>query len=184
MIHLTETLTFSAVEGSHEQIILQWLDKEHVRPHFYGQGLQNTINGLRKFVKGEECLWDCWIAFCNGEPFGFLMTSTVEESEAENPKSNYAKWIEPGRRMITLDLLIGEEKYLGKGLAARMIREFLLDKFFNASIVFIDPEASNTKAIHVYEKAGFEKLEQFTASTPPVPHWMMRLQIEELKGQE
>ena len=178
------TLTFLATKKSHKQRILQWLDKEHVRPYFYGQGLQNTIDGLEKFIKGEDCLWDYWIAFFEDEPFGFLMTSTVKESEAKDPNSAYAKWTEPGCKMITMDVLIGEEEYLGKGLAARMIREFLLDKFFDASIVFIDPEASNSKAIHVYEKVGFKKLEQFMPSWDPdlssTPHWMMRLKMEDL----
>lgn len=31
-------------------------------------------------------------------------------------------------RIYTLDLLIGEEKYLGKGLSDKMIINFILDK--------------------------------------------------------
>ncbi|NGX31010.1 MAG: Aminoglycoside N(6')-acetyltransferase type 1 [Chlamydiae bacterium] len=179
----TGTLTFLAAKKNHKQCIFQWLDKEHVRPYFYGQGLQNTIDGLEKFIKGEDCLWDYWIAFFDDEPFGFLMTSIVKESEAKDPNSAYAKWIEPGCKMITLDILIGEEKYLGRGLAARMIREFLLDKFSDVSTVFIDPAIDNYKAIHVYEKVGFKKLEQFMPSWNPsdsTPNWMMCLKMEDL----
>ena len=79
--------------------------------------------------------------------------------------------------MITLDLLIGPEEYLGKGLSASMINQFLSDHYHNTDTVFIDPECTNTKAIHVYKKAGFEKLDQFIASWHPVPHWLMRLKL-------
>ena len=83
--------------------------------------------------------------------------------------------------IIVLDVLIGEEKFLGKGLSHRMILEFLRDKFPHVSKVLIDPEASNTKAIHVYEKAGFKKVEQFIPDYNPTPHWMMHLKMGELK---
>jgi len=176
-----KNLTFFPVEKKHEALILQWLDRPHVREFFKGDGLQNTIDDLQKFVAKQNHRFDSWISYCDGDPFGYLMTSIVKESEANDPNSPLAKWIELGKKMITLDLLIGEEKYLGKGLAPQMIKEFLLDKFPDTSIVFIDPEQANTKAIHVYEKAGFEKLEQFIASWNPVPHWLMRMKIKNLK---
>ena len=61
-----------------------------------------------------------------------------------------------------------------------MIQEFLLDKFSHVTEVFIDPEAANSKAIHVYKKAGFKKLEQFIAEWHPVPHWLMYLKMNNL----
>lgn len=53
--------------------------------------------------------------------------------------------------------MIGEESFLGKGLSY-----ITLNKFTNTqdgvSSFLIDPESSNTKAIHVYEKAGFKNI--------------------------
>ncbi len=70
---------------------------------------------------------------------------------------------------------------MGKGLSSSMIQAFLLDKFLQVTEVFIDPEVNNPRATHVYEKAGFKKLEQFTPPWYPVPHWMMRLKMKELQ---
>jgi RimJ/RimL family protein N-acetyltransferase len=172
-------LTFSIANVSHEALILKWLGKPHVNEFFHGEGLKNTISSLKKFVNKQDSPFDAWIAFCDDEPFGYLMTSTVKDSQANDQNDPLAKWIEPGKKMITLDLLIGEEKYLGKGLATPMIKTFLQEKFPKVSIVFIDPECSNTKAIHAYKKAGFKKIDEFIASWNPVPHWLMIIKIKE-----
>ena len=173
-------LTFSRAEEKYESLILEWLHKPHVNEWYHGQGLQNTIEGLRRFVTGNQPRFDAWIAFCDGKPFGYLMTSVVEENEAHSD-SQYAKWVEPGKKMYTLDLLIGDTEFLGKGLSTPMIKQFIQEILSDADIVFIDPEASNEKAIHVYERAGFEKLEQFVASWHPVSHWLMKLNAKNSK---
>ncbi|MDB2614292.1 GNAT family N-acetyltransferase, partial [Chlamydiales bacterium] len=81
---------------------------------------------------------------------------------------------------ITLDMLIGEEDYLGKSLSNVVIREFLLSEFPEVEEVLIDPEASNSRAVHVYEKVGFTILGEFIPSHSPHPHYMMRLIMNEL----
>lgn len=119
--------------------------------------MKNTIEGLRKFVTNQNTLVGFWIAFYDGEPFAYLITSTVDEEEAGDLKCHFAKWIEHGKKVRTFDLLIGEEKYLGKGLGAILIQELITTILADSDIVFIDPEATNYKATHVYEKVGFEK---------------------------
>lgn len=57
-----------------------------------------------------------------------------------------------------------DPNYIGKGRAATMIRDFLLIQFSNVKKVLIDPEATNTRAIHVYEKVGFKIIGEFIAS--------------------
>ena len=64
-----------------------------------------------------------------------------------------------------------------RGLGLDMINCFLEKNFYKADIVFIDPEKSNKKAIHVYEKAGFKKIDEFIASWHLVPHILMKLEL-------
>jgi hypothetical protein len=56
-----------------------------------------------------------------------------------------------------------------------LIREFLAIQFPHVTEVLIDPEATNTRAIHVYQKAGFAILAAFIPSHSPHPHYIMRL---------
>lgn len=68
---------------------------------------------------------------------------------------------------ISLDFGIGSKELLGKGLAAPTLMAFT--KFYQdeidpkADTFFIDPDESNPRATHVYEKAGFQKVAEFVS---------------------
>ena len=91
---------------------------------------------------------------------------------------DYNKWYVDSAKTFTLDLLIGENDFLGKGLAHLMIQQFILNHYADADYFIIDPEAANTKAIHVYEKAGFKKVGKLCPAFNPKLHIMMRLKSD------
>ena len=152
---------FSPVESSQISLIHGWLQQDHIKEWIHGVGLQNTLNGLKKFFRGESST-TYWIGYHKGAPFAFLITSPE------------------GTDATTLDLFICDLNYLGKGLAVPMIRKFLTSQFPNVKKVLIDPEATNARAIHVYQKAGFKIVGEFIASWHPVPHYQMELYMKDL----
>ena len=85
-----------------------------------------------------------------------------------------------GDNAITLDLFICDVDYLGKGISVPMIRKFLVTHFSEVKRVLIDPEMTNTRAIHVYQKVGFKIIGEFIASWHPVPHYQMELYMKDL----
>lgn len=155
------TFNFTPAELSQKLLIHGWLAQPHVKEWIHGAGLQNTLNGLEKFFQGESGT-TYWIGYDKDIPFAFLITS---------PEGNDA---------TTLDLFICELNYLGRGIAVPMIQQFLTSKFPNVKKVLIDPEATNSRAIHVYQKAGFKIIGEFIASWHPVPHYQMELYMEDL----
>lgn len=157
------TFTFALADVSQKPLIVDWLDQEHVRKWFHGVGLKNTLEDLDKFFKGTS-LFQHWIGYDQGIPFAFLSTS-YEGADA-----------------ITLDLFIGDLRFLGKGLSAPLIREFLLSQFSHKKQVLIDPEITNTIAVHVYQKVGFKIIGEFIASWHPIPHYKMSLNMKDLRG--
>ena len=66
---------------------------------------------------------------------------------------------------IALDFGIGNAHYLGKGLGARTLLEFI--DFYrgevdsSADTFFIDPDENNPRAAHVYDQAGFQKIGEY-----------------------
>lgn len=64
--------------------------------------------------------------------------------------------------------------------ALPMIREFLISQFPNVKRVLIDPEATNKRAIHAYQKVGFKIIGEFIASWHPVLHYQMELYMDDL----
>jgi len=139
----------------------QWFEQKHIKAWMHGVGLQNTLDGLERFFQGKSDT-TYWVGYDNDTPFAFLITS------------------HEGKGAITLDVFICNPSYLGRGLAVPMIREFLTTHFSNMKRVLIDPEATNTRAIHVYEKVGFKIMGEFIASWHPVPHYQMELNMGDL----
>lgn len=153
---------FAPATSSQRSMLHQWFDQKHIKEWMHGIGLENTLNGLEKFFQGISTT-TYWVGYDKDVPFAFLITSPEGEDG------------------ITLDLFICDLNYLGKGLAASMIREFLITHFSNMKRILIDPEATNTRAIHVYEKVGFKITREFIANWHPVPHYQMELNMDTLR---
>ena len=63
--------------------------------------------------------------------------------------------------LAAIDFYIGEEQYLGKGIATQALTDFLQNhvlKDFTAC--FVDPDTENKAAIRTYEKAGFKVVKE------------------------
>lgn len=168
---------FKHVTPTERSLVHSWLVQPYVSEWFYGQGLENTFKHLDEFLAGSSFA-QYWLAFDKDYPFAFLITSYVDK-----PHDELTKWCSSDGQAITLDMLIGDPNYLGKGYAVQVIHQFLFSQFPSVSEVLIDPEATNIKAIHVYQKAGFKILGEFIPSHSPHPHYMMRLNLQELKNQ-
>ena len=80
------------------------------------------------------------------------------------PPPQYLPYLSNHRRTHTLDFMIGNEAYLGKGIAHQALNEFCLflskEDPLNTPFI-IDPQTNNPRAIHVYEKARFCKMSTF-----------------------
>lgn len=114
---------FKPVDQAHRSLVHNWLIQPHVAKWFYGQGLENTFKHLDEFLHGASFA-QYWLAYDKNHPFAFLITSSVEK-----PNDELTKWCAKEGQAITLDVLIGDTNYLGKGLSHILIREFLLSQF-------------------------------------------------------
>lgn len=177
--------TFRPVVESQQVLIHEWLKQDYIQEWIHGEGLQNTLKGLTRFIQDysvtkkidrESELTQHWIGYERDRPFVYLLTSNIFKGD----DSVYSSNRQTNGLAITLDMFIGDRDYLGKGFAAQIIREFLVSHFSDVSEVFIDPEQSNKRAVHVYQKAGFQIIGDFIASWHPVPHYLMRLEMKNL----
>ena len=166
-------LRFALVDNTTKTLVEEWLKKAHVAEWFYGTGLENTLKYLEAFCRGASfCTF--WLAYDKARPFALFITSWVKK-----PDDPLTKWCSPDGKAITLDMCIGDTAYLDKGLAHKVIQEFLKSEFADVDEVLIDPESANTKAIHVYQKAHFAIIGEFFPAHSKRPHTMMRLKMKE-----
>lgn len=167
--------TFKLVEAKDRPLVHEWLVQPHVIEWFYGQGLQNTFIHLDEFLQGAAQS-QYWLAYDKDHPFAFFITSSIAK-----PYDELTHWCVEYGDAITLDMLIGDTAYLGKGLSHILIQEFLISQFPDVAEVLIDPETTNLRAIYVYQKVGFTVLGEFIPAHSPNPHYMMRLDMKRFK---
>lgn len=152
-------LSFRPLEKFHKKLIQDWLKKDHVREFWNDGGV--TLNDLDAFLSGKNSEFHHWVAFYESIPFAYLMTSEFILSP-----DIFAPWRDKEGKTMTLDFLIGESAFLGRGIAHKVIQQFLYQKRWqHLTSVLIDPEAKNTKAIHIYRKAGFEQVGEIIPSS-------------------
>lgn len=158
---LTQEFYFASATSSQRALLHAWFEQEHIKKWMHGKGLQSTLQGLERFFAGSSST-TYWICYDEDIPFAFLITAPY------------------GENGISLDIFICDTSYLGKGLSIPMIQTFLIRHFPHVDKVFIDPEATNVRAIYVYQKIGFTITHEFIASWHPVPHYQMSLSMENL----
>jgi len=158
---MTLLFDFAPAHVSQRNLIHTWLQQDYIKAWIHGVGLQSTLNGLEKFFAGVSST-TYWIGYHQKQPCAFLITS---------PEGAHAS---------TLDVFICEPNYVGKGYAVTMIRQFLCENFAHLEKILIDPEISNTRAVHVYKKVGFKIVGEFLADWHPVPHYHMELAMQDL----
>lgn len=97
------------------------------------------------------------------DPFALIMTSVIED--VPKLKDSWREQLSKTGMNYSIDFCIGNIGFLGRGLAAATLKEFV-DYFHNnvdkkADVFIIDPNENNPRAKHVYEKAGFKTISMF-----------------------
>lgn len=161
-------IRFEKAALKHQADIFNWLEEEHVK-EFWDNSNEHKddiiifLNGRKKKSTYFDGRYKYWVALIDEIPFSLIMTFKESIDMERDPiKSNY---LSKTGRTYSIDYMIGNINYLGKGLAAQTLENFI--KYFRkeidtqADVFFIDPDSNNLKALHVYQKAGFNFIGDF-----------------------
>tara|TARA_R110002073_G_scaffold105839_7_gene239236 strand:- start:2433 stop:2942 length:510 start_codon:yes stop_codon:yes gene_type:complete len=130
-------------------LLTYWDSKPHV---IACTGADDAANWAEE-IAGQGSWYDALIAEAAGRPVGI-----VQIIDPDNEPSRYWGVTGPGYRAI--DIWIGEESDLGRGLGTQMMQLALARCFSDPKVqaVLIDPLASNVDAIRFYERLGFTRV--------------------------
>ncbi len=161
--------TFRKVTLADKDMIFSWLDEPHMQE--FWDNSQGHRDDIVNFMHGRKTRSEYfggsntyWLGLKDDVPFAFIMTH--EENETTDPPGYYQPYLSKTGKTFGIDFGIGNTKYFGKGLAAPTLEAFTA--FFakeiepQTDVFLIDPSLGNPRAIHVYAKAGFEKVAEFT----------------------
>jgi len=160
--------SFEKVTQSHIGVIFSWLEESHVKEFWdnsqaHKDDIINFINGRKEPSNYAGGNYTYWIGSIDNKPFCFIMT-ILEVAGEQRPMIKNDHLSKTGTT-YSIDYMIGNSEYFGKGLGSQTLEEFT--EFFKANIdqnadtFFIDPDMNNPRARHVYEKAGFQYMGEF-----------------------
>jgi len=169
-------ITFEPLREKHFPLLLKWLETPHVKEWWDNTDIVWTIglveekygtytqgykleNGVRKSING-------FIIVLNDREVGYIQLYNVYDFFREDD----LKLDKLPKSLAAIDIFIGDESYLGKGLSFPIMNEFLkthVDPYYEAC--FVDPDSANTAAIGAYKKVGFEYLK-----TTKHDQWLVR----------
>ena len=149
-------------------LVRDWLGREHVR-RWWRDSVDEAIDKRRQGI--EEGRTDQYLIVVDARPAGLIQTYLVADSREWEELVG----AEPG--LAGVDLLIGEEGLVGRGLGPEVLRAFARE------VVFARPETGacvatveepNRRSWRAFEKAGFRHVRD--VEEDGVPHRLLRLE--------
>jgi RimJ/RimL family protein N-acetyltransferase len=111
-----------------------------------------------------------FVIVIDGQAVGYIQWYLIRDHP------DYARQMDVPDDSAGLDLFIGEEAFLHRGLGAQILRTFLRDVIFADDRVgraIIGPDERNAIAIRAYEKAGFRYLKTVVIEDELYPEYLL-----------
>ncbi len=170
-------ISFRPLRSSDLPLMHRWLNTPHVARWWYGD--DTSWRGIEEqygsYIEGREPVRP-YLILHDDEPTGYIQSYLVSDDE------EYARLVGV-EDSAGVDMFIGEEEYLYRGLGREILRRFLAEVVFRDEAVrvcVIGPEPKNVAAIRAYEKAGFRYVKTIRVPGEPEPEHLMRIGREEV----
>lgn len=152
-------ITFTPFQAQHLPLWQQWIEKPHVKNTWFIDGYETT-DVIHEKIQGNG--YDhAFIFLIDGRPVGYIVACDLYAYRTLCKETKGLFTQEPPGTFC-MDLFIGDETDLDKGYGTEIVSAFIdyIFKHFDANRILIDPATSNKRAIHCYEKAGFNIIGQ------------------------
>jgi aminoglycoside 6'-N-acetyltransferase len=157
-------IEFRPLTLDHLHQVEEWLRSEHVA-HWWRGPIEKELAEYRDAIEGREPT-DHYLIVVDGRPIGMIQTYLV---------SDYPEWdavVQVGEGVAGVDLLIGEEELIGRGLGPQILGQFVRDVVAVPTVV-ATIEVTNRRSWRAFEKAGFRHVRDVEEDGRP--HRLMRL---------
>jgi len=152
-------IAFRPIAASDMPQLQTWLEREHVSPWWRDERVEDHRDPNEHFIIELD-----------GEPVGMIQTYLVDDY----PEWKAAIGAEPD--LAGVDLLIGDEGLIGRGLGPRVLEQFAREVVFarpETAALVATVEEGNRRSWRAFEKAGFRHVADVAEEGRP--HRLMRL---------
>jgi aminoglycoside 6'-N-acetyltransferase len=152
------TLGFRALTANDLPLLYEWLQRDHVRRWWTDrETYQEVVEHYLPSIEGSDPT-DLYLILVDDRPGGFIQSYRV----SDYPEYQELVAVEDG--VAGVDLLIGEEDLIGRGVGSEALTRFVRDIVFSGPGIHAcvaDPDAENRASLRVFEKAGFRAVRGF-----------------------
>jgi len=145
----------------------RWLQMPHVRA-FWDDG-DRTLEQVRNHYFTPRSV-EQYLILYHKQPIGYIQAQLIDA------KHLLMKFCTPHEETYSVDLFIGEEEHVGKGLGLDLLQSFtayLKERHSQIQALLFDPSENNPRAIHLYVKLGAAMVAQYDKKQ------ILRLKIQE-----
>ncbi len=180
MVSIGSNITFRRLEEKDLRLMHKWLNTDFVI-EWYDKGGSSFSKIMSKYmprVKGEEAIYS-FIIVCNNKDIGYIQTCLIEDYPEYNQCVNIKE------SAAGIDLFIGEQDFVHKGLGKQILIKFLSEyvfQLYDVECCIIGPEPKNNIAIRAYEKAGFKYFKTIQVPDEDEPEYLMRIYKNEVNS--
>jgi len=161
-------IEFEPLRKEHLSLLREWLARPHVRL-WWRDSIDESIREYEHAIDGLDPT-DHYLIVLDGGPVGMVETYLV---------SDHPDWeaiVQVGEGVAGVDLLIGEEGLIGRGLGPQVLEAFTREVVFgrratHACVAAV--EEANRRSWRAFEKAGFRYVRDIEEEGRP--HRLMRL---------
>lgn len=159
-------LNFTPLQPNHFSLLHRWMNEEHVWP-WWGENrtwnLDDIIQKYSTYCEGYKDVGSirkpihAYVIEFSAKPIGFIQFYNAYDF----PRGKGYILENLPKSLAALDFYIGDSNFIGKGLGALILIEFLnthVKPSYKAC--FVDPDIRNKHAIRTYEKAGFYEIKR------------------------
>ena len=160
---------FIPLAESHIALMHSWLsDGEALR--WYGRQLATEESLRQKYlITKPQTGTRCFIVHYHQDPIGYLQYYCI----SDHPQ--YGSLVGAGPHDYGMDLFIGRDDQIGRGLGTRIVAAALKELIFtqaDAERCLVGPSPENKRAIRCYEKCGFRYVKTVTTNDGEQEHVM------------
>jgi len=159
-------INFQNIKAGHLNLLHRWFMQPYIAywwpepsdfASFYIQWSQRINTGLSAY----HTPWSGHLITVEKRPIGYIHHYRVKQDR-------YAEYLPFPPHAVSIDFFIGEPEYLGKKMSVPILHRYIdtIIKKDNpqSTTLIIDPDITNTRAIHAYAKAGFKPIGSQTQS--------------------
>lgn len=144
-------ISFQPLQENHLDLLYVWLQKPHVK-EWWDDHLTDEEIKLKYKKNIGNLIVPPFIVYFDDKPIGFIQYYFA------NQVGN-GWWPDESDGTVGVDLFVGEENCINRGVGTQILQAFLSELFKNhpdIEKVIADPNPKNHRARRCYEKAGFK----------------------------